>query len=156
MESPTSKPESQAQFGMGHCNYLGNTVGGGLVKPTIKYWCHIDLPSSRAEEASFNISGSYWVNSSQITVAVTNLISKKLPKHVVWSAKCAVAFKHLKQLQCSDPVLEVQISRCSSLFRLMPWNIELESCKHSWMTMEKKCNELLQPEINSGIHAFGV
>ena len=102
----------KCNFGASQCVYLGHIVGSGTVKPEVSKTAAIkafEEPKTKKEVRSFlGITGYYRrfiENYSSIAAPLTDLIKKDKPNAVVWTESCDTAFKQLKRLLCSDPIL---------------------------------------------------
>ena len=108
----TAKPK-KCQFGMSQCVYLGHVVGDGVVQPEqskIEAVESFPVPRTKKQVHSFlGLTGYYRKfipDYAAIATPLTDLTRKTAPTRVVWSADCDTAFKELKGLLCSCPVLK--------------------------------------------------
>lgn len=97
-------------FGHGTVNYLGHTVGKGMVRPkaaNVSAILAFPTPTTRKEVMRFLGMAGYYrrfcVNFSAVAAPLTNLTSAKVSFQ--WSPACDKAFQHLKQFLSSQPVL---------------------------------------------------
>ena len=107
----TAKP-SKCQFAMDQCVYLGHTVGNGVVQPelskveAVQRW---PVPETKKQVRAFlGLTGYYRKFIPQyasIAAPLTDLTKKFAPTSIAWTAECDAAFKKLKSLLCSSPVL---------------------------------------------------
>ena len=107
----TAKPV-KCQFGMEHCVYLGHIVGGGIVRPeaskveTVKQFA---VPETKKQVRAFlGLTGYYRKfipNYATVAASLTDLTRRSAPNNVGWDDDCDRAFKKLKELLCTSPVL---------------------------------------------------
>ena len=100
-------------FGASECAYLGHIVGSGIVRPQqskISAIESIGVPTTKKEVRTFlGITGYYRrfiENYSSIAAPLTDLTKKDTPHRIKWSQECDNAFKKLKGVLCSEPVLK--------------------------------------------------
>ena len=98
---------------MSECLYLGHIIGSGNVQPeTAKTQAVLEfqVPGTKKDVRSFlGLSGYYRrfiQDYSTITAPLTDLTQKKKPNKVVWTRECDCAFKTLKRMLCSCPILK--------------------------------------------------
>lgn len=98
-------------FGRGTVNYLGHTVGKGVVRPksaNVSAILAYPTPRTRKEVMRFLGMAGYYrrfcVNFSTVAAPLTNLTSHKVPFQ--WTPACEQAFQHLKLFLSSQPVLK--------------------------------------------------
>ena len=98
---------------MDQCCYVGHIVGRGEVHPEsekLKAVESFPTPKTKKEVRIFlGLMGYYRTfipSYSTIAAPLTDLIKKKAPKAVIWTEKCETALIKLKQLLCSEPVLQ--------------------------------------------------
>ena len=101
---------TKSHFGHAMVKFLGHIVGGGKVKPVdakVTAIQHVPIPQTRKQIRSFlGMAGFYrkfCANFSTIAAPLTDLLKKN--SKFVWSEKCDLAFKTLKTLLSSAPVL---------------------------------------------------
>ncbi len=111
-ESGLTAKSKKCQLGMSYCVYLGHIVGNGTVQPEqskIAAVRAMDVPRTKKEVRTFlGLTGYYrrFIPSyASIATPLTDLIRKSLPNKVVWTRECDQAFRKLKELLCSAPVL---------------------------------------------------
>ena len=107
----TAKP-SKCQYGMQQCVYLGFIVGGGVLQPEVDKLQAIQqlpIPQTKRDVRAFlGITGYYRkfiADYATVAAPLTDLTKKNVPNKVVWTTQCAQAWKHLKDVLCSSPVL---------------------------------------------------
>ena len=107
----TAKP-GKCQFGMAECSYLGYRVGNGHVKverSKVEAVSAFPVPKTKKDVRSFlGLTGYYRKFMPQyatIATPLTDLTRKTGPNCVKWTPECHEAFKKLKELLCSAPVL---------------------------------------------------
>ena len=107
----TAKPRKW-QFAMAQCVYLGHVVGNGLICPEQSKMEAVEVfpvPETKKQVRSFlGLTGYYRKfipNYVQIAAPLTDLTRKNSATQVKWTSECNEAFKALKQLLCSAPVL---------------------------------------------------
>ena len=107
----TAKPR-KCNFGMCEVNYLGHTVGGGVVRPEpekIKAITTFPRPSNKKEVRGFlGLSGYYRrfiPEYLEIAAPLSDLTKKPAPNQVNWTEACEDAFNLLKHHLVSAPVL---------------------------------------------------
>ena len=108
----TAKP-SKCQFGMAQCVYLGHIVGNGMVQPERSKLQGVEAfsnPKTKKEVRCFlGLTGYYRKfipDYASIAASLTDLTKKTSPNQVLWKERCEAAFKRLKDLLCSAPVLQ--------------------------------------------------
>lgn len=102
---------AKCEFGKATVIYLGKQVGRGQVRPIAAKVSAIvanPVPTTRRELRRFlGMAGYYYRkfcrNFSSVTAPLTDLLSPMVL--LVWSAECQVAYKVVKALLCSAPVL---------------------------------------------------
>ena len=107
----TVKPR-KCQFGMDHCVYLGHVVGGGKIQPEASKIDVVDsfvVPTTKKQVRAFlGLTGYYRKfipNYASVAAPLTDLTKKTAPNNVCWNQQCDKAFKELKRLLCTSPVL---------------------------------------------------
>lgn len=107
----TAKP-SKCHFAMKECIYLGHIVGNGQVRPEIEKVAAVEgfpVPKTKKEVRTFwGLTGYYRkfvVNYATLAAPLTELTKNNAPNRVSWTSQCDQAFKALKRLLCSSPVL---------------------------------------------------
>ena len=107
----TVKP-TKCQFGMERCVYLGHVVGGGTVQPEaskVETVRQFQVPETKKQVRAFlGLTGYYRKfipNYARIAASLTDLTRKSASNNVCWNASCDEAFKELKQILCTSPVL---------------------------------------------------
>ena len=107
----TVKP-TKCQFGVEQCVYLGHVVGGGTVRPEaskVKTVEEFAVPTTKKGVRAFlGLTGYYRKfipNYSSVPAPLTDLTRKSAPNNVCWNSKCDKAFKELKKLLYTSPVL---------------------------------------------------
>ena len=107
----TVKPK-KCQFGMEYCTYLGHVVGGGAVRPEaskVEAVEQFKIPETKKQVRAFlGLTGYYRKfipNYATIAAPLTDLTRKSAPNNVQWNEQCDQAFKELKGLLCTAPVL---------------------------------------------------
>ena len=100
---------------MEECSYLEHVVGGGKVRveeSKIEATRKIQrLMTKKDVRAVLGLTGYYRKfipNYSTIAVSLTDLTRKAQPCQVICTLDCEEAFRKLKDLLCSSPVLQVQ------------------------------------------------
>ena len=108
----TAKPK-KCQFGMKQCNYLGHIVGNGVMQPEldkVEVVRSFDIPQTKTNVRAFLGPTGYYLRFIQdyatIALPLTDLTKKTAPNQVRWDSKCDQAFKRLKELLCSSPILQ--------------------------------------------------
>ena len=108
----TAKP-SKCQFGMAQCVYLGHIVGNGMVQPERGKLQGVEAFSNAKtkKEVRFflGLTGYYRKfipDYASIAASLTDFTKKTSPNQVLWNERCEAAFKRLKDLLCSAPVLQ--------------------------------------------------
>ena len=107
----TAKP-SKCHFAMKECTYLGHIVGNGQVRPEIEKLAAVEgfpVPKTKEVRTFLGLTGYYrkFVASyASLAAPLTELTKSKAPNNVIWTAHCNQAFKDLKRLLCSSPVLQ--------------------------------------------------
>ena len=107
----TSKPK-KCQFAM-QCRYLGHIVGNGTVQPelgkidTVKSFA---IPETKTHVHAFlGLTGYYRrfiPDYTTVALPLTDLTKKSAPNQVCWDQKCDRAFRKLKELLSSSPILQ--------------------------------------------------
>ena len=97
---------------MKQCSYLGHVVGNGAVEPELSKLKAVEefpKPITKKQVRGFlGLTGYYWKfipGYATIACPLTDLTKKGQPTKVVWSDQCEEAFKTLKSILCSKPVL---------------------------------------------------
>ena len=108
----TVKPR-KCQLGMAECLYLGHIIGNGRVQPEeveTSAILEFKTPVTKKEVRSFlGLSGYYRrfiPDYSTIAAPITDLTRKHKPNKVTWTNECDYAFRRLKELLCSHPILK--------------------------------------------------
>lgn len=103
---------AKTQLGMKNCHFLGHVVGEGCITPQQAKTIAVDQfrqPKSKTDVRAFlGLVGYYRKfipDFSTISAPLTDLTKKLAPDPVLWTTECSKAFKKLKQLLCSQPVL---------------------------------------------------
>ena len=101
---------AKSEFGHAEVTFLGHVVGSGWVKPLrakIQSILEYPPPSNRRELMRFLGMAGYYrrfcQNFSVITAPLTNLLKKG--QEYVWSTSCQNAFKRVKSVLTSVPVM---------------------------------------------------
>ena len=107
----TAKP-SKCQLAMDQCVYLGHVVGKGTVQPemtkveAVQCW---PVPETKKQVRAFlGLTGYYRKFIPQyasIATPLTDLTKKFAPTNIMWSQECDRAFRKLKTVLCSSPIL---------------------------------------------------
>ena len=107
----TVKPK-KCHFGKRECTYLGHCIGNGLVKPAqskLDALEAVTTPTTKRQVRAFlGLAGYYRrfiPDFSSIATPLTDLLRKNCPKVVQSTTECETAFRTLKRLLCSSPVL---------------------------------------------------
>ena len=105
---------SKCQFGRSEVHYLGHVIGGGKVKPDPQKLNAVRdylTPTSKKEVRAFlGLAGYYRRFVSHFTTIaepLTELTKGKNPDKVKWTDNCEAAFRKLKELLTTPPVLKV-------------------------------------------------
>lgn len=92
--------------------YLGFTIGGGMVKPQVSKIHAIEscpLPQTRKQLSSFQgMAGFYHrfiSNFSARAATLTDQTMSRSPHHIQWTAEAMAAFKDIQQALSGNPVL---------------------------------------------------
>ena len=92
--------------------YLGHVVGGGRIQPEeskVEAVKQFATPQTKKEVRAFlGLTGYYRKfipNYASVVVPLTDLMRKSAPNNVCWNKKCDEAFKKLKEILCTSPVL---------------------------------------------------
>ena len=108
----TAKPKKR-QFAMKQCRYLGHIVGSGIVKPEldkVEAVRSFAIPRTKTDVRAFlGLTGYYRrfvPDYSSVALPLTDLTKKTAPNQVRWDPQCDEAFKRLKELLCSSPILQ--------------------------------------------------
>ena len=103
----------KCQFGMQQCVYLGFVVGSGLLKPEVdklQAIKQLPIPKTKRDVRAFlGITGYYRkfiADYATVAAPLTDLTKKNSPNQVIWTERCAQAWKTLKDILCSSPVLK--------------------------------------------------
>ena len=106
----TAKP-GKCKLGMCHTTYLGHQVGGGLVKPEmtkVEAVREYPRPENKTQVRAFlGLTGYYRKfipNFSEVAAPLTDL-TRKGSGRLLWNRECESAFKALKEVMCTLPVL---------------------------------------------------
>ncbi|KAL5496902.1 hypothetical protein EMCRGX_G013275 [Ephydatia muelleri] len=127
----TAKP-SKCHFAMKECTYLGHIVGNGQVRPEIEKLAAVEgfpVPKTKEVRTFLGLTGYYrkFVASyASLAALLTELTKSKAPNNVIWTAHCNQAFKDLKRLLCSSPVLQCPDFSHPFICRLTPQTGVLE------------------------------
>ena len=108
---------AKSEFARAHVTYLGHVVGQGQVKPVdakINAIADFPRPESKKQLMRFLGMAGYYrkfcPNFSAVAEPLTQLLSKKVK--FVWNTKCEMAFKELKAILQSFPVLSAPNFDC--------------------------------------------
>ena len=108
----TAKPK-KCQFGIKQCSYLGHIVGNGVVQPEldkVEAVRSFAIPQTKTSIRAFlGLTGYYRrfiQDYATIALPLTDLTKKTAPNQVHWDSNCDRAFKKLKELLCSSPILQ--------------------------------------------------
>ena len=85
------------------CEYLVNIVGNGVIKPVLDKVGHM-----MAARTFLGLTGyfrSFVPSFASVAAPLTDLTKMSVPNSVVWNEECEGVFKALKNMLCSDPVL---------------------------------------------------
>ena len=103
---------NKCQFGQREVHYLGHCISNGQVRPDpIKLQAIGDYPvpiKKKNVRAFLGLAGYYRrfvPHFATIAAPLTNLTSKNQPEQVLWNKDCDSAFKQLKEILISPPVL---------------------------------------------------
>ena len=101
----------KCQLGMAQCTYLGHVVGSGAVcsdPAKIEAVKSFPVPRTKKQVRVFlGLTGYYRrfiPNYSSVAVPLSDLTKKNAPSQVIWTEKCDLSFKQLKELlhvQCT-------------------------------------------------------
>ncbi|XP_040288719.1 uncharacterized protein LOC121001621, partial [Bufo bufo] len=107
----TLKPD-KCHLGMGEVQYLGHRVGCGKQRPEpakIEAVANWPTPHTKTQVMAFLGTAGYYrrfvPDYSALAKPLTDLTKKKLPRQVLWSPECEVAFQALKTALVNAPVL---------------------------------------------------
>ena len=102
----------KSQIGMTNCQFLGHTVGHSTITPQEAKLVAIrnyPQPSRKTRVRSFLRMTDYYhhfiPHFSSVAAPLTDLTKKAGPDPVEWSTDCTQAFRRLKELLCTCPVL---------------------------------------------------
>ena len=105
----------KSKFAYTSCEYLGHIVGNQVIKPVLdKVEAVRAFPRPETKMAVRTFLGltgycrRFMPNFASVAAPFTDLTKKSMPNSVVWNDKCEDAFKVLKDMLCSDPVLNSQ------------------------------------------------
>ena len=103
----------KCQLGMDECSYLEHVVGNGMVRPEAGKLSAIQnfpTPHSKKDVKVFlGLSGYYRKfipDYSAVAAPLTDLTRRSAPNVVKWTEPCYKAFKKLKEILCTEPVLK--------------------------------------------------
>ena len=109
----TVKP-SKLNLGYNSIEFLGHTVGEGVLKPTeekISKILDIGIPNTKKQVKSLVALLSYYrkfiPNFSELTCVLSELTKKKYPNIVIWSEECSKALEEIKRLFSQRPILRL-------------------------------------------------
>lgn len=101
---------SKSEFGQAQVTYLGHVVGQGKVNPvSVKVETISNFPRSESKKQLMRFLGMagyyrrFCPNFAAVTEPLTQLLSKRVK--FMWSERCDRAFKELKAMLLSAPVL---------------------------------------------------
>ncbi|XP_040182565.1 uncharacterized protein LOC120915829, partial [Rana temporaria] len=107
----TLKPD-KCHLGMAEVQYLGHRVGCGKQRPEpakIEAVANWPTPHTKTQVMAFLGTAGYYrrfvPDYSALAKPLTDLTKKKLPRQVLWSPECEVAFQTLKTALVNAPVL---------------------------------------------------
>ncbi|XP_063293534.1 uncharacterized protein LOC134578463 [Pelobates fuscus] len=107
----TLKPD-KCHLGMAEVQYLGHRVGCGKQRPEpakIEAAANWPTPHTKTQVMAFLGTAGYYrrfvPDYSALAKPLTDLTKKKLPRQVLWSPECEVAFQALKTALVNAPVL---------------------------------------------------
>ncbi|XP_040262454.1 uncharacterized protein LOC120978250, partial [Bufo bufo] len=107
----TLKPD-KCHLGMAEVQYLGHRVGCGKQRPEpakIEAVANWPTPHTKTQVMAFLGTAGYYrrfvPDYSALAKPLTDLTKKKLPRQVLWSPECEVAFQALKTALVNAPVL---------------------------------------------------
>ena len=105
---------SKCQFGRNEVRYLGHVIGGGTVRPDpqkLEAVNNYPKPVSKKEVRAFlGLAGYYRrfvPHFATIAEPLTELTKGKNPDQVKWNERCGEAFRKLKELLSTPPILKV-------------------------------------------------
>ena len=105
---------SKCQFGKDEVHYLGHVIGGGTVKPDpqkLEAVNNYPRPVSKKEVRAFlGLAGYYRrfvPHFATIAEPLTELTKGRNPDQVKWNEQCGEAFRKLKELLSTPPILKV-------------------------------------------------
>ena len=103
----------KCQLAMEECVYLGHVVGNGVVRPEISKVAAVQSfkqPTTKKEVRIFlGLTGYYRKfipNYASVSAPLSDLTRRNRPNQVEWSTLCEESFVRLKQLLCTDPILQ--------------------------------------------------
>ena len=161
----------KSEFCHATIQYLGHIVGQGSVKPIfakVESILNFPRPTNKKQLMRYlGMAGFYrkfCKNFSTIVAPLTNLLQKRVP--FKWDERCEEAFKNLKSILVSSPVLctpnfskqfKLQVDACDVgvggvLYQEDDDNVEkivgyfskkLSKCQKNYSTIEKECLGLL-------------
>ena len=109
----TAKP-SKCMLGFPSIDFLGHKVGEGKVKPitsTLEKILNVERPSTKTQVRSFlGLTGYYRAfipHYAALAAPLTDLTRKNQPNKVVWGDAQEKAFKSLKQMVSTPPILRL-------------------------------------------------
>ena len=111
-EAGLTAKATKCTFGASHCTYLGHIVGSGFVKPIESKTAAIEsfkVPQTKKDLLTFLGMAGYYRrfihDYSAIAAPLTDLTKKSQPSKISWTPECDTAFKELKKLLSSSPIL---------------------------------------------------
>ena len=103
----------KCQFALKKVHYLGYLIGGGCIEPDpgkIEAVSNFKQPATKSEVRAFHGLASYYrkfvPNFAIIAAPLTDLLKKGQPEKIEWSVECEQAFKKLKYILTTEPVLK--------------------------------------------------
>lgn len=109
----TAKP-SKCEIGQTQLLYLGHIIGEGILKPAIEKLKAVEdapRPSTKKEVRSFlGLLGYYRKfvpNFATVAAPLSDLTKKGVPNKFEWKQECENAFKTLKSMLLSSPILRL-------------------------------------------------
>lgn len=108
----TARPK-KCKLGMSECSYLGYVVGRGQVKPEhskVTAVVNFPQPATKKQVRAFlGLTGYYCKFIPQyasLAAPLSDLTRKRGPEMIEWTPECEEAFKKMKTILCSSPVLQ--------------------------------------------------
>jgi len=139
----------KCEFAMAECLYLGHIVGNGCVRPEVSKLEAIErlpVPTTKKQVRSLlGLTGYYHKfiqNYAAITAPISDLIRKNMPNQIIWSEECDTAFRQLKALLCSSPVLRSPDFSCQFILQRQ-FVIQTDQCSPEWLNWVKESNSRL-------------